>query len=535
MNFTTGYLNTLTKYLPNEIRDYLQQENWVSFQDDIDKRVCMYYDDWKEEIKKHIKKKLSPESQNHFFPPGKDALWPTPRNINLQKRVVDEISLLYKNQAKRAFVVEAEEITDDMMNGQSDDPAEKKEEMDERFSEIADVEYNAMMQTVNKLVNVCNVVVVMVTPDICEEKGIRFDILTPDMFTPIQDPNNPQRLIGIIYCVDSSDTRGEYVDTRRELIYFMGNDEYEPFFAESLTGRTGQQEKPIEKQPYPYYYDGKPYLPFVTFRSDFPVAGEYVNRTQGDALYESTLDTAHLVSSYMRDVFDTSIKQLAATGTGAKELPPVIIRDTLSILRFPYDKDTAQLQMLDFQVMLKDKWESILAFVESTIAGYGLSIDKFKSTPQSGLSIRLSNQQLISRIEDQRPYFYAGERRLANVIRKINNSKLPAGKYGAIADNAVFGMDFGPLPFESDPYEMSDKYLAYVDRNIMSAPEIIQKLDPELTFEEACAKFERNKILNQKYRPAQTLNELAGGEEGIPPAIDEGTEKAEEVIEEEEV
>lgn len=521
-NYTSGGLFSLTKYLPSEIRNYLQQENWSEFQDEIENRLLMYYDDWKDLLKDHIKSKLSRESQDHFFPHNRSAKWPLPIHINILQRVVDEISLLYKNQANRAFVYELLPEPDQAIDGQQQEDVKAIEEMDERGADIFDIRYNSMLQTVNKMTNICNVCVVMVSPDEKEKCGLRYDILTPDMYTPIQDPDNPNRLIGIIYAIDSADTPGGFTTIRKEVIYYIGRSEDpndEPFYAICESGL--QKMEKTEKLDYPYYYENEPFLPFITFRNSYPVAGEYVNRTQGDGLYQASLHTADLISRYMRAIEDQTMKQLAIVGGSSRDVPPAIFRDQLAILSFPFPDDQTSIQMLDFQIDIKSMWESILNFIESSIAGYGLSIDKFKSTPQSGLSIKLSNQQLINKIQDQQPFFYAAERELADVIRKINNSMLPAGEFGKITDNADFRIDFGQLPFEPDPIELSEKYLALIDANVLSVPEYIQKLDPELSFADALEKFERNKEINKKRAPTLNLNELAGMDDALPESVEQ--------------
>lgn len=477
---------SVSKYLPADIRNTLQIKGWAEYQSRIDNRLSMYNDDWADELALYIQQFLSAETIAQFFPSNRQPLWPIPTHINLLKRIVDEISLIYKNKPVRVFQKEEGDEEGPKQGAQLDtiiEPAkqEKSEEKSfvesDRYKEIVDDQYDMMMHSVNQLTNVCNMCIVIPWIDPTSETGFRFDVLTPDMFIPIQHPDDSSRLIGIMFRVSNVDTGNtvtSFLTELREVLIYMGKEDEEPFIATMDRRESGN----VEKQSYPYYYQGEKYLPCAVFRNGYPSAGEFVNRTKGDDLYQANLITGWLISQWLRNYQDSTGKQLFLMGSGSEKIPRQIIRDSMSITHFPINKDAATMEQIEFDIDLKSRWEAILQSIEPVLSNYGMSIDRFKSVPASGVSLRVQNEGIINIIESHWSYYKVGEEALANIIRKMNNTMI-AGVEG-IPDDYEFYLDFGALPFEEDISDKWDFYTSLAEKGLMSYAELLTKVNPDV-------------------------------------------------------
>lgn len=534
---TTGGITQFDSLLPATARDLLQRQNWQEFQSDIDERLQIYSDDWRDILIGVIKSRLSLETQNQFFPDGTSPKWPIPLTMNLLKKVVNQISQVYNDNAKRAYVEEKEEIEEEIQTDIEEGDVKEPEELaSERYSEIVKSGFNAKMQLVNRMTNLCNVVLVRPVPDPelrFSTTGFRFDILTPDQFTPIQHPDDPSSLIGVFYSIDLTDTPGGTITnvgldtiTRIELLFYIGTGEDgdEPFFAES----NNLNDKEIEKQPYVWRDpNGKPYLPFAVFRKEEPLTGQFVNRTSGDDLTQGTKEASNQLSRWLRSLeLNATGKQLIVSGAGAEKQGKTIIMDQANVLIWPMAKEDAIISNIDHQVKIQTSWDALKSFVESILDSYDLSIEKFSGQAQSGVSLKLKNEGLRTRIEGQWPLYRDAENRLAWLVRRENNRALPSGEFGTISETGEFRINFGDLPFEPEPLENVDKMLTLAEQDIMSKAQILMKIDPDIPdLEAAQEQLILNKQLNRK--AAGGILGLGAMGEPIPPVAEEPGEKTE--------
>jgi hypothetical protein len=494
---TMGLLQTLS-LLPIEIKNQIQLDNWEEYQKTIENRLNMFSDNWEDLLIAHIRGKMSAESKKHYFPPNLNSpLWPIPTHANLLKRAVEETSLLYKKEAIRSMAKQIE-VEEDQEGEIVDIEAQGAFEQSDRYREIVDNDFNILMSSVNELVNATNVVIVLVSPSEMIETKLQYTILTPDMFVPIQHPDEPSQLIGLIYTVALTDTVSGLQPTRKEVIIYMGTGKEgdEAFIAEV----SNQPGSTLEKQPYPFTYKGENYLPFAVFRKDFPQTGEFVNRTRGEDLYNGTLNAGWLISQWLKNYQDSTGKQVILIGRET-EPPKTLIRDSMAVMTFPLDSEGAELDQIEFNMDLKSRWESVLQFIESVLDNYGLSIERYKAQAQSGLSIRLQNESLRNVIEKQWPFFRSGEKDLAIVTRKVNNSLL-TGVEG-IPDDYEFSIDFGQLPFDDNPLELWDVFVDQASKGIMNWGEVLLKFDPDIgTQEDAIVKIRKNLDINRELQRA---------------------------------
>lgn len=552
--FTSGGFSTLESLLPKDQRDVLQQQNWSKFQLDIEKRLRIFRDDWEDILISHIKLTLSQETIDQYFPINVKPKWPIPIHMNLLKRVITEVSQVYNDNAKRAFIFSAEPkaSTDLLMTEETTEDNVEIFDEDERYADIVNIGFNPKMQFVNKLTNLCNVVLVRPVPD-PEKKfsqtGFRFDILTPDQFIPIQHPDDPSVLIGVMYAIDLVDTYNDTSSginsvTRKELIFYMGTGEEgdEPFFAE-----VDNNTEEIVKQPYVWVHEGKPYLPFAIFRNEETLTGEFVNRTSGNDLAIGTLEAAKLLSRWIKAYESNSGKQLLVAGPGADKAPKQYQRDNMAIIQLPMSKEDATIENIDHQIDLERLYRSLEKFVEGIISNYNLSLEKFSAQAQSGFSLKLKNEGLKNRIQAQWESYRKSEQHLAEIVKRENNRALPTGEFGAIKEDSDFILDFGDLPFEPEPLERVQEFKELIEMGIKSKAAVLMIFEPDIkSIEDAQEKLMQNIRLNRETKtgtlpPTEALNQIAPVEqtEEVPnlleepesPTVDEFRQAAEERVE----
>ena len=510
-SFSSGALNSLDSLLPESAREQAWRSGWQDYQTDIENRLAIYRNDWYDLLVNHIAAKMSLETRNEFFPRNAAPLVPIPISVNILRYVINQINKIYMTPALRRFIV----------IGPIDENGEKATDFDKRYSDITkDSPYQSTMQLANQLANVCGCVLVRPIPDEREKSGFSFQIITPDQFTPIQDPDTPGRLAGLTYVIDSVDSDSANISTRKEVIIFRGTkSDPEPFMAE----RSGNQK--IVKQPYPWIYQGETYLPFTVFRAEGVQAGEFVNRTYACDLVSATFDVAELKSDWLQSYKTGTFKQLVVTGAAGEGITNSFIMNRMRIETFPYDKAQSEIKQLDHSVDVKMQHEAIDLYIGGALANYGLSIDDFKGVAaKSGVAIKLDNQSLIDIIQLQRELFSFGESELADIIRKENNRVLPSGKFGKISDAAEFQLDYGRLPFDDDPQDQIAEQMILIENNIKSHADLLLEINPDLkTIENAQAQIMVNAKLNREARSGIILNNanLGAVEAELPPPIED--------------
>lgn len=481
---TSGAISALDKFIPVANREQLQRQYWQDYQDHIDLRLKMYKDNWGPELRTYIMSQVSRETQFQFFtdsvnanenPTRKDDIiapkWPQPITLNLLKQVTKKISLVYNSPANRTFTKQAS----DAVSG------ETQIVDSDRFAEIVGAWYNNKMAEVNRLTNLCNLVLVKPVPDINYKGGFRLEIFTPDMFTPIQSINDPSRLIGCLYCIDLTDTPSMGSATRKEVMIYMGEEGEEPFIAEI----DNSQYQKAEKKPYPYISEGKKYLPFAVFRNSEPLLGEFVDRHAGRDLYSGTLQAAHLLSLWMRAFKESSGKNILISGPSAgMDATKTFLRDSMNVWIFPFAKEEALIEQIDHQRDLVAHWTALEKYVEQILNNNDLNIDKFKGTVLSGVSLKIQNESIIEKIKGQWPYMEAGETQLAEIIRLENNRTQPSSIYRPIPMDYEFSINFGSLPYEDEPKDRTEVYDWAVRNNYKSQAQVLMEFDPDIKSEE---------------------------------------------------
>lgn len=382
------------------------------------------------------------------------------KSQNILKRVINEISTIYKAEAHRT--------TGDKPN--------------DRYQEILKESYlDVKLKKVNRYTNLLNEC--LLKPTI--RKGrFCFDIITPNIAFVFQDEDDPTLAKGICYQISYVNTRGRSdVDWHFWSVdegageYVLFDNNFRP--KKTVYGEDG------EKGPYPYLTKEKEaVLPFVTFHRDSPDYTFWDQDTGGD-LYNAGV-RAHVKMTMMDYFFKTcSFKQIYIIGDTSK-MPQDQIMDTASPLSCPAGEG-AEIGVLDIQNNMKQLQDALAYNINAVVNNYGISADQFTLVggEMSGRALKIRNRALMEIREEQIPLYRQYEWELFSVIRIVNNAWAGGGglKKKLIPWELEFAVDFAEIEFPEDPIEEIEIQSKYLNSGIISLGGFYQHFNTDVTDE----------------------------------------------------
>lgn len=387
-------------------------------QKEAQEKLDIYMDDFKEIVEVKISELFHPDTV-------KRLRYHVNQSQNILKRVINEISTIYKGEAQRSL-----------------DPANT------RYDEIKKVNnLDTICKKINRYTNLLNETLLKVG---FRDDQIVFDIITPNICTVIQNEADPTKADAIIYAVTQANTRGS---TKIRYHYWSLDGDY-LIFNESFQivrkiydsdDRTG--ELPL----YPYIDpETKGFiLPFVISHRQEPDSN-FWDQDSGRDLYNAAIMTAIKMTLFDYYFKVGSFKQMYLIGDEA-DMPADQILDPLTVLRASGGGD-ADIGVLDREVDMKQLQDAIIFQLNSIINNYGISADQWTLSiaEMSGIALRIRNMPLMEIREDQIPFYRQFERDLFKVTRIVNNAHL-IGKAQVISEKAEFSVDFAEIVFPEDP------------------------------------------------------------------------------------
>jgi len=415
-------------------------------QEEADNRLSIYSDDYEEIIHDALKKLFCKENYDNLY-------YHVNQSQNVFKRVVNQISMIYKADAQRALDVESDRYE-----------AIKKE-----------TDIDARMRKVNRLTNALNDVVVMVA---VREGRICYDIITPNVCTVIQDPDNPSKMDALVYRLTSVNTPSS-ADLRYAYWDVNGNHAIlDGYFRTisviySLDGSQGGA-------PYPYRDNGGAFvIPAVVSHHQHP-EDSFWDQDSGGDLYNAAVGIGWKMT--LKDYYfkTASFKQIYVI---ADELnvPNKQRLDPLTMLHLM--GQNAEIGTLDLQIAIDKLDASIVADVNMIINNYGISADMWSLSVSeiSGRALKIRNMALLEQRQEQIPTYRQLETDLFEKTRIVNNAH--AGWFGwkQIPENAIFTVDFGEIEFPEDPVYEIDLEGKRLKSGIIGLGQFYQRFNPDIT------------------------------------------------------
>jgi hypothetical protein len=405
-------------------------------------KLDLYRDDYEDIIKAAMK--------NLFHKDNYERLkYHVNQSQNILKRVVNEISMVYKVNAKRTL---------------------DKESL--RYEELKkEMNFDFKLKKVNRYTNLLNELILKIGT---RGGKLVYDVLTPNICTVIQDENDPTRARAIIYSNTLVNTVGSPLI---EYYYWddMGN--YQILNKDKLI-------KKVIYAPGDYPYrdaENLPILPFVVFHRQEP-DDTFWDQDTGRDLYNAAILTGVKMTLFDYYFKTASFKQIYAIGDKV-DVPSGQVLDPLTV--FTASGQGAAVGTLDLQIDM-DKLVNALVFqINSIINNYGISADAYTLSvaEMSGRALKIKNRALLELRQDQEPLYRNAEQELFEKTRIINNAHAPRMGWGEIPGDATLELDFGEIEFPEDPKDELEFEKARLKTGIISLGQFYQHFNPDVTDE----------------------------------------------------
>jgi hypothetical protein len=420
-------IEELLKITKNNLESARRQE--------CEDRLEIYSDAWEDILKDAIDDQFHEKTRGNV----KQML---AYDINVLKRIVNEISVVYQQAATRQYLI-----------GEGEEAKE-----DERYNELMSlIPVNLTMEKTNQMTNLCNESLIYIVP---RNDRIEYDILTPDLVEVYQSSKNAKEIEAICFTQSFVDTKG---DTTLYYIYW-------------------------DTQGHHYKYDAN--LNPV----EIPVNTVW-NTTGGGDIVNSTKQIGVLVT-YMNYLFKTqSFKQKFFKGISTKSVPKDLIHDPLWSLASKSAE--GDITLLDYQVMMDKLWAIIQDKVAAVSNNYGISKDNFHliGSAESGYSLKIKNLPLEKVVDQQKKLYRWHEKELFEKTMIVNNEQYKNKK---IAENGVFKIDFADPEYPESPEDTRKAWSFDIEMGAKSVADYAMFVNPDLKSEdEAVAHIEKNVELNK--------------------------------------
>ncbi|MAH50273.1 hypothetical protein CMI37_30915 [Candidatus Pacearchaeota archaeon] len=411
-------------------------------------KMDLYMDDYEDIIKAKMIELFHPDNYSRLK-------YHVNQTQNILKRVINEISTIYKVQASRMT-----------------DPE------DLRYSEILkDFNLDLKMRRANRYTNLLNESFIKIG---VRNGGIAYDLITPNISMVVQNLFDPTQIDAIIYTTSlvntssNSDVLYYYWDINGN--YFIMDKNWKVMRA--IYGDGGELG-----EISPYKDDGgNIMLPFVTLHRQEPDFN-FFDQDTGRDLYNAAILTGVKFTQFDYMFKTASFKQMYAVGDEL-QIPEGQVLDPVTMLRV--SGEGAAVGTLDMVAPL-DKLQAALEFqINSVVANYGISSDQWnlKVSDISGRALKIKNRPLMEIRQEQIPVYRNIEKDLFRKTRIINNIHAGAMKWKKIDESTEFSVDFGEIDFPEQPEEELKLFLQKIQAGVMTLGQLGLKYNPDLKTEE---------------------------------------------------
>lgn len=420
-------------------------------QQEAQDKLDLYMDDFEQIIKIKMAELFHPETYDRLK-------WHVNQSQNIIKRVINEISTIYRGEPTRVTDPESSRYND----------------------LIAATGLNVTMKKINRYTNLLNETLLKIG---FRDNQIVYDIITPNICTVVQNRKDPTQPDAIVYEVTRSQTVG---DPKIYYHYWSLDGDYIIYNQDYKEEEIIYDHLDPALPPYPYIdpETKRPILPFVIFHKQEP---DYTfwDEDTGRDLYNATVATA-IKMSLLDYYFKTgSFKQIYMIGDKT-DVPAKQTLDPLTILIG--SGENASIGVLDREVDLEQLKDSIIFQINTIINNYGISADQYSLSvaEMSGRALKIRNRGLFEIRNEQLPIYRREEEDLFKITRIVNNAHF-TGKM-AIPEKTKFSIDFAELEIAEDPGEELELLTKKLRSGIISLAQFYQHFNPDVKDEKAAEK-----------------------------------------------
>lgn len=403
-----------------------------------------------------------------------------PKKLNLQPEfdnitslIIDDLSVIYTQEPIRKI-----------LNGK---PSDEK-----IYNQIIqDGKLNLIMAEANKMAKLCKTVMIKV---VWRDNKIQFDIITPNLFEPIQDPNDITKAIGFVYISiiddqnenllnkdDTTTDKDPFLNASINYNYWSINKNiiFKPARNKSVQIEEIKSNKenlnPYKILPVVMIYDG-------IAISDFFIEG-------GDDL----INTNEIINVKITELnYLTKMQSFSIpVRKGADNAGQEIFLDPSQIIDIPADSDIHKGQDFKFvspEAKIKELEDSIDKKKRRIAIKYKLDPDLLIDSAQksSAQAMQLKALQRSGLIAKDRPFYRNYEQDLFNVIRTIFNYHSESEK---ISESAILQVDFIESEIPMTISERDQHNLLMFNNGLMSRERWVMSENPDIQTEEEARKL----------------------------------------------
>ncbi|MCK5127931.1 MAG: phage portal protein [candidate division Zixibacteria bacterium] len=414
-------------------------------------KLDLYMDDFEAIIMAKIAELFHKDTRDRL-------LYHVNQSQNILKRVVNEISTLYKTESIRTTEPESD-----------------------RYQELLEsLGVDVTMKKINRYTNLLNESLLKVG---VRHGKIVHDIITPNICTVIQNEADPTQADAIIYMTTRVNTPGS-----SEIRYHYWSKDgdyliYDESFQIVERIYDSYDESGLLRYPYIDPDTGQYLLPFVTFHRQDPDYA-YWDQDSGRDLYNATVATAIKMSLFDYYFKTGSFKQIYLIGDDAKMAAKQVL-DPLTVLRGT--GEDAEIGVLDRELDMEQLKNAIIFQINSIINNYGISADQYSLivSEMSGRALKIRNRGLLEIRKEQLPIFKVAEEELFKVTRAVNNAHFPNNQ---IPDTVKFNIDYGELEIPEDPDDDLELQTKRLRSGLISPGQYYQHFNPDEKDEEEAEK-----------------------------------------------
>ena len=413
-------------------------------QQEAQDKLDIYMDDFEEIVKDKITELFHKDTV-------KRLQYHVNQSQNILKRVINEISTIYKREAQRTATIESI-----------------------RYDDILKLNnLNVMGKKINRYTNLLNETLIKVG---FRRGRLVYDIITPNICTVIQNEEDPTEADAIIYTTTRVNTIGakdiKYHYWSKDGDYLI----YDRNFRIIERIYDSWDESGMLAYPYIDPETGLYMLPFVVCHRQAPDSN-FWDQDSGRDLYNAAVMTAIKMTLFDYYFKTGSFKQIYLIGDEA-DMPASQVMDVLTVLRA--SGEGAAIGVLDREVNMKQLQDAIVYQLNSIINNYGISADQWTLSiaELSGIALRIRNMPLMEIREDQLPFYRQFEKDLFNVTKVVNNAHA-LNRATEIPEAAELDIDFAEITFPEDPVKALDHATNQLKGGIISLGQYFQIFNPD--------------------------------------------------------
>lgn len=262
-------------------------------------------------------------------------------------------------------------------------------------------------------------------------------------------------------------------------------------------------------------------LPVTVFRKELPTPGKYFCEGVGKDLHEATIEFCVLRTIQNGRYRDSGFKQLALSNVDDEKVTSDQVMGGPTPIYIP-EGGTAS--VLDMEPNLQPMTDTVEQRSLELAATYGISPSDYKNEggPQSGFAKKLDRDKVLKENRRIRKFFIEGEKDLLENIA-LTLQAYPITEIGELDPEAEYVIDFAEPSFEEDPKNQSQQDAQDLKLNKVSIVDVMKRDNPDLSEIELVRKAYKNKTINEALIPggaAKLMDILssAGAGVALPPS-----------------